>query len=204
MHATEILRNEHRVIEQVLACLEKIAGRCPSEGTLDAASASQALDFFRNFADRCHHGKEEERLFPLLEQRGFSREHGPTGVMRLEHNQGRQLLRGMAAAIAAAEAEAATAGERFAAHARRYVELLRAHIRKEDERLFPMADQVLSARDQESLQEAFGVMEHEEMGDGTHENYLHLADELADRWNVPRASVEFAAPACGSCGCHSH
>jgi hemerythrin-like domain-containing protein len=200
MNATDILSSEHRVIEQVLACLEKIADRCGSAGGLDRESASQALDFFRSFADRCHHGKEEERLFPLLEQRGLSREHGPTGVMRFEHDQGRALLGGMAAAVAAADAGDATARERFAAHARGYVDLLRAHIRKEDERLFPMANRVLSAKDQESLLEAFGAMEHEDMGQGTHERYLRLADELADRWNVPRATA--AAPACRSCGGH--
>jgi hemerythrin-like domain-containing protein len=204
MNATEILRNEHRVIEQVLACLEKIADLCTPGRGLDAPSASQALDFFRNFADRCHHGKEEKRLFPLLEQRGFSPEHGPTGVMRFEHEQGRGLLRGMASAVAAAEAGDATAAGRFAADARRYVDLLRAHIRKEDEHLFPMADRALSANDQRSLEETFGSMEHDEMGQGSHENYLRLADELADRWAVPHARREGAAAAGGSCGCHKH
>jgi hemerythrin-like domain-containing protein len=204
MIVTEILRNEHRIIEQVLNCLEKIAGRCTAEGDLDAGSATSALDFFRNFADRCHHGKEEGRLFPLLEERGLPRNGGPTGVMRAEHEQGRLLLQGMADAVGAAENRDAAAPGRFAACARSYVELMRSHIRKEDERLFPMADRVLSPTDQESLQEAFGAMEHEEMGEGTHESFLRLANELADRWNVPRARLETAAPACGSCGCHGH
>jgi hemerythrin-like domain-containing protein len=197
MNATEILRNEHRVIEQVLACLEKMADRCASGGPLDVTSATRALDFFRNFADRCHHGKEEGRLFPLLEGHGLPREGGPTGVMRSEHDQGRRLLHGMAAAVAAPGAPPAR--ERFAAFARDYVSLLREHIRKEDGCLFPLADRTLSAGEQEALREAFGAVEHDEMGEGTHETYLGLADELADRWGVPKASN--AVRAGEPCGC---
>src|SRR5262245_60786760 len=99
MKATDILMDEHRVIEQVLNCLEKLADRCEAGETLDNTSASEALPFFRNFADRCHHGKEEGHLFPLLEARGFSRQGGPTGVMLHEHEEGRGLLTAMARAV---------------------------------------------------------------------------------------------------------
>lgn len=197
MRATDVLMDEHRVIEQVLSCLEKLANRCEAGEKLDSTSALEALAFFRNFADRCHHGKEEGRLFPLLEGRGLPREGGPTGVMRREHDEGRRLLQGMADAVAAPEGPSAAG--RFAAFARRYVDLLREHIRKEDGCLFPLADRALSAQDQEALREAFGAMEHEEMGEGTHETYLALADELADRWGVPK--VCNAAGAGRACGC---
>ena len=78
MKPTEILSGEHRVIEQVLDCLERIAQRCRDEAVWTEASAMQALDFFRNFADRCHHGKEETHLFPAMEAKGFPRDAGPT------------------------------------------------------------------------------------------------------------------------------
>ena len=71
MRPTEILMQEHRVIEQVLDCLETMAQRAEAGEGVDLESAKQAIDFFRNFADRCHHGKEEDCLFPLLEQKGF-------------------------------------------------------------------------------------------------------------------------------------
>ena len=93
MKPTEILSGEHRVIEQVLTCLERIAEQCAAEGRLDRTSAEQALEFFRNFADRCHHGKEEVHLFPALEAKGFPRDGGPTGVMLHEHDQGRAHVR---------------------------------------------------------------------------------------------------------------
>ena len=99
MKATAILMTEHRVIEQVLSVLEVMARRAEQMELLDAAAAGETLDFFRTFADGCHHGKEEGQLFPRLEARGLPREGGPTGVMMHEHQLGRDLLGRMAAAV---------------------------------------------------------------------------------------------------------
>ena len=172
MKPTEILSEEHRIIEQVLDCLEKMAQNCEAEGRLDKTSAEQALDFFRNFADRCHHGKEETHLFPAMEAKGFPRQGGPTGVMLHEHEQGRAHIRGMADAIEGAAAGEGEAVAHFVAHAQGYVGLLRQHIEKEDHCLFTMANQTLTEDDQQRLSEAFEHVEHEHMGLGTHEKYL--------------------------------
>ena len=73
MKPSDIFSSEHRVIQQVLNCLEKIA-EAPHEGQVGRQSAKEAIDFFRIFADRCHHGKEEAHFFPAMEAKGFSRE----------------------------------------------------------------------------------------------------------------------------------
>ena len=178
MTPTEIHGSEHRVIEQVLACLEKIVEQARQNGRLEKQPAEDAVAFFRNFADRCHHGKEEAHLFPALEAQGFPREGGPTGVMLHEHEQGRACVRGMAESLEAAAAGDPAALERFAANAGEYVSLLRDHIYKEDHILFALADRVLSADDQQRLLDGFGKVEAEEMGAGTHERYHALAHEL--------------------------
>ncbi len=189
MLPTDVLKSEHRVIEQVLNCLEKIADRAAA-GEFDRDSAQEAIDFLKNFADRCHHGKEEMQLFPLLEERGFDREHGPTGVMCDEHVEGRALISGMVDGVTSAAPHAA---KLFADHARRYIELLRVHINKEDHCLFAMADRVLSPADQEVLMARFDKVEEEDMGQGTHEHYLRIADALAERYGVAKVTA--------SCGC---
>ncbi len=184
MRPTEILMQEHRIIEQVLDCLETMFQRAEVGEKVDLESANQAIDFFRNFADRYHHGKEEGCLFPLLEQKGFSREQGPTSVMLCEHEEGRRHVRGMdqaASAIAAGD-PAATAD--FVFHARAFTQLLREHILKEDNCLFQMTDRALSDQDQSRLLESFAHAEHEDMGPGTHEKYLNIAAELANRFGV--------------------
>jgi hemerythrin-like domain-containing protein len=200
MRPTEILMHEHRVIEQVLDCLERMADRCESEGRLDGDSAREALDFFRNFADRCHHGKEEQRLFPAMEQRGFPADNGPVAVMRLEHEQGRQWIRGMDEAIAGAAVGEEQAVRQWLHHAHGYRNMLREHIQKEDHCLFPMADGALTSEDQRALAEAFDHVEHDEIGTGVHERYVALADTLAERLGVSKNRIPEAARH----GCCSH
>lgn len=185
MQPTEILKQEHRVIEQVLACLDKMAAEAAASGRLDTESAGQAIVFFRQFADKCHHGKEEARLFPAMEAKGFSPDCGPTAVMRHEHELGRGRIRNMAEALEQIAAGKSEAVAKFVEHARGYVELLREHINKEDHCLFPMADNALSASEQENLLADFERAEREEVGPGVHEECLSIAKRLGERYGIP-------------------
>lgn len=194
MNATDALMNDHRVIEQVLSCLETMAAQAEATGVLDVESAAQALDFFRVFADRHHHGKEEGHLFPLLEARGLVRHGGPTGVMLHEHELGRALLADLAAAI-----ERQSAAD-FLSPAREYVQLLRDHIWKEDQRLFRFADQLLGEEEDRQLMQAFEAAEQAPLGEGTRTSYLQLASQLADRFGVQRGQTPHS---CGG-GCSGH
>ncbi len=200
MKPTEVLMQEHRVIEVVLDCLEKMAEQCKKEKALDTESASQAVDFFRTFADGCHHHKEEDCLFPLLESKGFSREQGPTGVMLSEHETGRHHVRGMATAIETVASGDSTGQDQFVLHARSFVQLLREHILKEDQCLFQMANKALTEQDQQQLLDSFQHIEHDDLGPGTHEKYLCIAKQLAERYGV--VSTASALSSGGSCCGH--
>ena len=202
MRTTEILMSEHRVIEQVLACLEKIAQEAFAKGTIDVASARDVVSFLRTFADGCHHGKEEQRLFPAMERCGLPPQAGPTAVMRHEHEVGRAHIRKMEEAVAAFEKGDASAPDRYAFEARGFVELLREHIAKEEQVLFPMADRMLPAAVQDELLAGFEHAEKHEMGEGTHETFLALADRLAARWGVTKDEARAKAHTC-SCS-HGH
>ena len=194
MKPTDILGNEHRIIEQVLNCLEKIVQRSETRGKLEEQPARDAVAFFRNFADRCHHAKEEAHLFPAMEAKGFHRQGGPTGTMIYEHELARTHVRGMAEAIGAASAGDAPALKQFGRHARDYIGLLREHIEKEDHCLYNMADQAFTEEDHQRLLGTFEKVETEELGIGTHEKYLKIANRLADRYGVPRAVADSGAP----------
>jgi len=200
MEPTRILNNEHRVIEQVLDCLEVMARRCRQDGRLDGASAREAIDFFRNYADRCHHGKEEQQLFPMMEARGFPAESGPVAVMRIEHEDGRALIRQMEGAIEEAAAGAEPACAAFVRAALGYLGLLRDHIRKEDHCLFPMAEQALSTQDTQQLGELFARADAAEFGLDERQRLLDLADRLAERFDVARGRVESVYGEPSRCG----
>ncbi len=199
MKPTEILSSEHRVIEQVLDCLEKMADQAGREQAVDAESARDAIDFLRSFADGCHHGKEEAHLFPALEARACRARpdwrddprardrprprprHGrsPCGFFFLPPRE-RPRRRG--------------------SPARPRLHRVREHIHKEDHCLFSMADQMLTAEDQAALLASFDHVEIHHMGEGVHERYLELANRLADRYGVARAKV---TSGCG-CACGHH
>lgn len=184
MTAVRILMDEHRVIEQVLSCVERMTDDCQQKKTLDVKSANEAIAFFRMFADRYHHCKEEELLFPALESCGFSPHQGPTAVMRSEHAIGRKLICVMSNAVDGAGDGDEAAISDFTKNARTYVAMLRAHIQKEDHCLFPMVQQRLDAAAIEELSRDFTRVEHERIGKNVHDEYLLLANRLATRYGV--------------------
>jgi len=136
---TGVLREEHQLILTVLDVLQQVIEKGES-GEWDIDSMEECVAFFRLFADACHHGKEEDLLFPELESRGMSKEEGPIAVMLAEHRKGRALVAQMAEAVAAAREDGELGPARFDSAARAYIELLRGHIFKEDNVLFNMAD----------------------------------------------------------------
>lgn len=159
---TATLRHEHEVILRALTILERLGADLETGEPADREALGWLIDFFRTFADRCHHGKEEQHLFPALERRGVPRDGGPLGVMLREHEEGRAFLRAMAGGDDRQVAEAI----------RGYATLLRAHIDKENHVLFPMAEQVLVEEEQRVLAHAFESVEREVVGPGTHERLL--------------------------------
>jgi len=176
MKPTEVLMKEHRLIEKILAVLDRLASDAAHGKGLDRQRALDVLVFLRQFADRCHHGKEEQHLFPRLGLHGFGPETGPVAVMLHEHEQGRAHIREMSSALEEIEADRAL--ERFAQAARAYTMLLAGHIQKEDNVLFRLVDQVFTAEDQRIVAEGFERVEEVDMGPGTHEKLHALADRI--------------------------
>ncbi len=178
MRATEVLMEEHQVIMRVLAALEKASSRLENGDGMAAGFFIEAAGFNKGFADGCHHKKEEGVLFPAMIEAGLPRESGPVAVMLAEHEQGRQLTRGMLAAAERFGLNEASSKADIVASARGYVSLLRQHIQKENYVLFPMADKIIPADKQERINEDFERVEREETGEGVHEKYLALAEKL--------------------------
>jgi len=184
MKATEILMDEHRVIERVLTALEKAAQMLEGGRSIRPAFFLDAADFIKGFADGCHHRKEEGMLFVAMMAHGIPDRGGPIGVMMAEHEQGRAFTRGMRAAAQKLASGEGSAREAVIANARGYVILLRQHIHKEDNILFPMADRVIPPTEHKKINAAFEKVEHEETGAGMHEKYLALAEMLEKEVDV--------------------
>ena len=178
MKPTETLTREHRAIQQMCEIIRTAAKKLEAGELKDLSVFAKAIDFFRNFADRCHHSKEERLLFVKLVEKGIPKDGGPVGVMLAEHDLGRSHIRGMDEALRRLEAEHREAAADLVEHALAYADLLSNHIQKEDNILFVLADRILDEAEQRELAEAFARLEAEEMGDGTHERYHRILEEL--------------------------
>jgi hemerythrin-like domain-containing protein len=161
--------------------LERLAGDLQGGRPVNTAHLGGILDFLRTYADKCHHGKEEDLLFPALNAIGLPTQGGPVGVMLYEHEIGREHIRAMGEALAGLEAGRATY-DQFAIAAVGYVNLLRAHIEKENQILFTIAEQRLSPEEHARLAHAFAQLEAERMGLDAHERYHALVRELRDAY----------------------
>ncbi len=183
--ATQVLRKEHDAILSMLDATDEVARRLYAGERVEPKTLDGLVEFFRLFADRCHHGKEEDLLFRLLEKKGMPVAGGPIGVMLQEHEQGRSLTRQMADAATEYRKGASAAGAGWAEAARHYVPLLRGHIAKENDILFVLADRMLSPEEQDTLAGDFERIELEKMGAGTHERLHAQMDQLrADIWKT--------------------
>jgi hemerythrin-like domain-containing protein len=181
MRPTDILTDEHKVILMVCDAAEREAQSMRAAGAADAERVAKMVDFFRTFADHCHHAKEEEHLFVMMGERGFPRDFGPVGMMLHEHKQSRANVKAVADNVAAAAAGDAAALSAVAENLLAYASLLRAHIYKEDNILYPMANQAFSEADQTALAAEFERVERDEIGADVHEKYHQIAHELAGR-----------------------
>lgn len=171
------LTHEHHHILQVVHGLSAIdqelaAGRMP-----DLARLRDIVAFMREFADQCHHAKEEAILFPAMEDKGVPHGGCPLEELLREHARGRELISALAAAIDALEGgdDAAPAAARGAIAG--IQQLYPNHIWKEDQMVFPMAERLFTPAELDALNARFAQAEIELGQD--HDRYVAFANEMA-------------------------
>ncbi len=190
--STAILMKEHAQIRIALAVLETMASRLAGRERISPASPATIVYFLRRFADHCHHAKEEQVLFPALEAAGIRRHGGPIGVMMSEHERGRAMLSALSDAANQIDVEGQRS--RFVAVAGEYAALLNAHIAKEENVLFGLAQKALPMNEDARIASAFEEHETESMEPGEHEELEALLRALAH---------EFLNSGRGTCDCDS-
>jgi hemerythrin-like domain-containing protein len=178
MKPTEDLMNDHAAIMIILNIMGKIANQIRAGRDFNHVHVENIIGFLKNFADKCHHGKEETVLFPAMENAGISRDNGPVGVMLYEHTVGREFISQMTDALNKSERGEGNTSEALAEAMIQYVNLLQNHIMKENNILFPMADNVLDDVQQREILLQFEEIENNVVGQGVHEQYHRMIHEL--------------------------
>jgi hemerythrin-like domain-containing protein len=176
--ATQDLRKEHDAILHVLKIMDAMISDDKKEETEMLQYLREVVNFLKIFADKCHHGKEENHLFVELEKHGLPNQGGPIGVMLHEHNQGREYIALMNKCLETKDVKA------FIAAAANYRDLLRNHIEKENNVLFVMADKLLDEARQDELFETFEQHEETIIGHGIHEELHAKIHKWAEEFEV--------------------
>ncbi|MCH4814697.1 MAG: hemerythrin domain-containing protein [Saccharolobus sp.] len=160
------LMDEHAVILKALEILNNM-----DVNKDNMQDVKIIIDFIKNFVDNCHHVKEEKVLFDFLEHKGMV--GGPIYVMVYEHNK----LRDIISRIEAKYEEI----EELRENLNKLIVLLASHIDKENNVLFPTAENLLSDDENKAIYEKFERVE-EEFGKERHEKYIELINTLYDRY----------------------
>lgn len=188
--ATGVLEREHQVIQRAVAVMAQIVEQLELKHSIDADILRELVRFMRDFGDRCHHGKEESYLFPLLETRGVPPTGCPLAALKGEHVKGRQSTDDLAAAAAVYIANQESGRLRLIEVLQGLITLYPAHIWKEEYLLFPMTGKVLSVEDDELLMQQITVAESG-LGFHAQETYETLVDDLMRRVaECPQCSME--------------
>ena len=177
--ATKNLENDHVYILQ----LTDIMVRMTKAQANDVNSLKSVVNIIRNYADGLHHKKEEDLLFPLFEQRNAGGHCGPVGVMLMEHEQGREYVKGMVENIELFEHGNEEALHTVHQNMLGYAELLQNHIYKENNILFRMADDIFSEDDQNILLDKFGKIESSAEDGQKMEDFVAAIDKLAKAYS---------------------
>ena len=142
-HPIETLKQEHRVIERGLDSLDELCRSLSTSDPAIRARLGELVRFFREYADRLHHAKEEDMLFSAMADHGFSPDSGPVFVMLAEHDIGRRHVRHLREIAGGEGPLTRSEVDRIRENATSFTTLLREHIQKEDNVLYPAAVQVL-------------------------------------------------------------
>ena len=183
MSAIGMLEEEHKVILRMVKVLNAMHKRLESGGSVDTATLTEVVDFFRAFADKGHHAKEEGVLFPTLERNGVRSQGCPIGTLTSEHKQGRALMTGLNDAIEKYASGESTAKATISATIKGAIDLYPDHIWREDYLLFPMSEKVLSKPELEGLTRNFKEVETR-FGSDFHNKYEQVVARLEKSFDV--------------------
>lgn len=172
---TKTLVDEHQLILRMITLLERNATLTKEGQYSNWRFYLDGVDFIRNYADRFHHAKEEDVLFEALVNNGMPRENSPVAAMLMEHDQGRAYVKGMETAAQEALEGAYGREDAIAWNALSYATLLREHIAKEDDILYPLAERVIPEAMRDGIVAGYAKAEAQVPADFTR-HYLGIVE----------------------------
>jgi hemerythrin-like domain-containing protein len=170
------LSAEHELIAAVVHAAATEAKTIQKTGQVNSDRVRKMVIFFQNFADGCHHLKEERYLFPRLRETGA--DPATIDLMLGQHQHGRRLLKETAELLVQPNGMTPEHTASIAQRLDAYAKLMHEHIETENTKLWPAASKHLGAEAARRLQHAFEVLETVELGEDFHHKYHALAEQI--------------------------
>ena len=153
--AIRIIRDEHRSISAVLSGLIELTRVARTPGVQPGFAVFRAMiHYIDEFPERLHHPKEDHFLFARLAERAPDT-RPLVEELRKEHVRGAELVRELESALIAFEVNGARELPAFDAAVNAYAQFHWDHMRKEEERVLPLAEKYLTEADWRWIEEAF-------------------------------------------------
>lgn len=180
MNSVGILVEEHRQILRMLDVMHCASLHLLSGSPVDGEDWRGMVAFVRQYADRIHHGKEENYLFKMIvDEMGEVGDNLIRRGMMVEHDIGRLYSSDLDAAITAYEAEPIDENRlSILVAAGSYEKLLRRHIQKENDTVFPFGEKILSKAATAWVEERVHHFEQEQANINERETQLARLREL--------------------------
>ncbi|MDD5618160.1 MAG: hemerythrin domain-containing protein [Candidatus Omnitrophica bacterium] len=180
MKAIEQLKEEHDNIKLMLNILNKIYDKLQYKRELNQEHFSKILEFLEVFVEKCHHGKEENFLLPVMLEIGVPQDKGPIAFILMEHKGLRRYFKDFSVAFTRLQNGDSKASEQIAENLKKYIMLLSQHIEKENNIFFPLVDKLLTESKQKDLAEDFEIFEMEYISTEKHEEFCMLPHHLSE------------------------
>ncbi|WP_081700108.1 ATP-binding cassette domain-containing protein [Azonexus hydrophilus] len=177
MKTLTIITEEHQNLWRIAITLDAVALEMEAGEPVDPAFFSSVFDYIEQFMDACHHAKEDDHLFPAMRLRS-PEAAAVLDRLQAEHRNGPEVLRSLRAQLAATAAGTLGNAE-FIGALRIYTQSLKAHIRTEEKDAMPLAREVLTAEDWESIDRAFADNDDPLFGEQARVEYRQLYHRIA-------------------------
>ena len=186
MNAIEVMKKEHRVIERISGVIRQMCQGLLNQEPLCDADFQLLIKLIKVYADAHHHGKEEQCLFqPMLEHLGSLGEKLVKVGMLVEHDLGRLYVKELEEALERVKEGDESSKLDVIANAISYTHLLARHIQKEDELIYPFAQNQLAEEVMEKVHQACLVFEQEAAQKGIQERCLNTLSQLEEKYRLP-------------------
>jgi len=182
MTPTENLINEHKKINELLDIMSKIALKIKSKDVFYPNDVEEVVKYLINIIENSHHGKEDDVFYPELISSGIPKETAPLSIINYEHLISVNYLKDISSCVVNCKIGNDFSGELLADSLTNYVIAIKNHIQREEEIVFPIANEVFSIEKQNDILQRFEIIEQKYISNSFNDQFDELLNKIKNKY----------------------